>query len=221
MPPSSPSLCDEPLCLPAFEPCVICCRGRGMPLRRLESRPWLPGGYAGRARRGRACLRHGCGPRTPLRDQGWPPASRAAREAAATRWSLGATIVPSSTSPCKRLCVEPGFVSCVSLQVGSTGHRATMRLRRRARSRLLGRHAARRARGRESERLPGQRTPASCRDQACGQPSRRALMRAPPAWVLSRDALWLGAGMRSAAAGASGFFPNTWRAAQLRRNLKP
>jgi hypothetical protein len=38
---------------------------------------------------------------------------------------------------------------------------------------------------------------------------------------MSRGALWLGAGMRSAAAGASGFFPNTWRAAQIRRSLKP
>jgi hypothetical protein len=46
-------------------------------------------------------------------------------------------------------------------------------------------------------------------------------MRAPLTWVLSSDALWLGAGMHNAVVGASGFFPNTWRAAQLRRNLKP
>jgi hypothetical protein len=39
MPPSLPSLCDEPLCSPVFEPCVICCRGRGVPPRRLELRP--------------------------------------------------------------------------------------------------------------------------------------------------------------------------------------
>jgi hypothetical protein len=45
-------------------------------------------------------------------------------------------------------------------------------------------------------------------------------MLAPPAWALSRDALWLGTGMRSTAAGVSGFFPNTWQATQLRRNLK-
>jgi hypothetical protein len=37
---------------------------------------------------------------------------------------------------------------------------------------------------------------------------------------LSRDVLLLGAGMRSATAGASGFFPNTWRAAQLTLNPK-
>jgi hypothetical protein len=146
MPPSLPSLCDEPLCSPVFEPCVICCRGRGVPPRRLELRPWLLGGYPGRARRGRTCLRHGCGPRTPPHAQGLPPASRAAWEATAIRWSLGATIVSGLPSPCKRLCVEPGFVPCVSLQVGSAGRRAMMRRRHRARSLLPGRRAARRVR---------------------------------------------------------------------------
>jgi hypothetical protein len=29
----------------------------------------------------------------------------------------------------------------------------------------------------------------------------------PPAWVLSRDALWPGAGMRDVAAGSVGLFP--------------
>jgi hypothetical protein len=164
--PSLPSPCDEPFCSSAFEPCVFCCRGRSAPPRRLESRPWLPGGSAGRARRGRACLRHGCGPRTPPRAQGWPLASRAPRETAATRWSLGAIIDPGSPSPCIHMCVEPGFDPRVFLQVESAGRRAAMRRWRRARSRLPGRRAARRARGRGIERLSGRCTPAPCRGQA-------------------------------------------------------
>jgi hypothetical protein len=96
MPPSSLSPCDEPLCSPAIVACVFCCRGCGAPPRRLESHPCFPGGCAGRAWRGRACLRHGCGPCTPPRAQGWPLASRAAWEAAATRWSLRVSIVPGS-----------------------------------------------------------------------------------------------------------------------------
>jgi hypothetical protein len=181
MTPSSLSSCDEPLCSPAIVPCVFCCRGCGEPPRRLESHPWFPGGCTGRAWRGRACLRHGCGPRTPPRAQGWPLASRAAREAAATRWSLGASVVPGSP-----------LTSKTTVRAGRALSRGEFcRLMRRtprpvapaasAPSPVTGwmRHALC-ARTRACLQS-GRRTPASCRDQACGEPSRRALLCTPPA----------------------------------------
>jgi hypothetical protein len=189
MPPSSPSPCDEPLCSPAIVSCVFCCRGCGAPPRRLESCPWFPGGCAGRAWRSRACLRHGCGPRTPPRAQGWPLASRAAREATATRWSLGASVVLGSLSTSKanvkvgralsraRFCRLMRKMPCSVAPAASAPSLVT----RWTRHALCARTRARLQAGR--------RTPAPCRDQACGQPSRRALMRTPPSWEMSRGAL--------------------------------
>jgi hypothetical protein len=42
----------------------------GVPPRRLEPHPWLPGGCVRQTWRGRACLRNGSGPRMPSRAQG-------------------------------------------------------------------------------------------------------------------------------------------------------
>jgi hypothetical protein len=94
----------------------------------------------------------------------WPSASRAAWEAAATRWRLGAIFDSGSPLPRRHMCVEPGFDPRVFLQVESAGRQTAMRRRRWARSRLQGRRAARRARGRGSERLSGRCTPAPCHD---------------------------------------------------------
>jgi hypothetical protein len=84
MPPGPLSPCEDHLRSPAFEP-RLSSRERRAPPRRPVTCPWLPGGCAGRARRGRACYKHGCGQRTPRVLHARPPASRAARDAAATR----------------------------------------------------------------------------------------------------------------------------------------
>jgi hypothetical protein len=58
-------LCE---CRPSCRECF--CMERGASPCHLEPRPWLPGGCTGRTWPVHACLRHGCGPRTPLRAQG-------------------------------------------------------------------------------------------------------------------------------------------------------
>jgi hypothetical protein len=84
MPLGPPSPCEDHLRSPAFEPSMLCRECRALP-HRLMLRPWLPGGCAERARRGRACYTHGCGQRTPRELHARPPAIRAAWDAAAAR----------------------------------------------------------------------------------------------------------------------------------------
>jgi hypothetical protein len=200
---------------------VFSCRGHGAPPRRLESCPWLPGGCAERTWRGRTCLRHGCGPRTPPRAQGMAVGqpSRMGGRCDALE-SLG-VYHPGSPS----LCKSSVSASWASSRAGfCRWTRRTPRLVVPAVSvscRLPGRCATRHARGRERACRPGRRTPVPCRGQTCGRPSRRDAMRAPPAWVLSATRFGRALACATSPRGASGFSLNTWRATQKREGLKP
>jgi hypothetical protein len=143
--------------MPAVEPGVFF-RECGAPPLRLELDIWLPGGCAELAWRGRACLRHGCGQRTPPHALGL--AAGQSRCTCGRPRRAGAPAQPMSLSS-PSLCGE--VAGC---------ERRVLHWQRRARPRLEGGCAARRAQGRVQPCVPGQHTPALCRGPAFGRPSR-------------------------------------------------
>jgi hypothetical protein len=170
-----------------------CCRGHGAPSHRLESRPCLPGGCTGRTWRGHAYLRHGYGPHTPPRAQGMAvgqPSHTGGRSDAIESLGVyrsGLAIAVQYVCECRM-----GFVPSRVLQVDAQD--AVPR-----RTGSVGLVPGYQVDAPRAVREAVRRTPASCRGQTCGRPSHRVAMRAPPSWVLSRDALWSDAGMRDVA----------------------
>jgi hypothetical protein len=106
------------LCVCRSSSIVCLCRERSAPLRRLKPHPWLPGGCAGRMWRGRVCLWHGCGPRTPPRAQGLAAGQLSCtggrRDALEPQGDLRPELAVAAQDAC--VC-EPGFVPSMFLQV--------------------------------------------------------------------------------------------------------
>jgi hypothetical protein len=103
----------------------ISCRGRCAPPRRPEPRPWLPGGCAGRSGRGRACLRHGCGPCTPPRAwglaNGHPGCSGGRRDALELRGNPHPELAVAAQLGCCELAgIDPSMLLQVPSQDAAT-----------------------------------------------------------------------------------------------------
>jgi hypothetical protein len=113
--------------------------------------------------------------RRPTELHGWPP--RRAR-------ASGRPSPRARRRRTRRLCVRARLRPEHVLASDSIGRRASLHRQHRARPRLPGGGAARRARGRVRECMPGRRTPAPCSGLTFGRPRRRVALRAPPTWVL-------------------------------------
>jgi hypothetical protein len=147
MPPSPPPSCEDHVCAPAVEPGNFL-QGRCAPPRRPEPHPWLPSGYARRSGRGRACLRHGCGTRTPPRAWGLASGQPGCTGGRRDVLELRGNPHPELAVAVQLGCCELARLRAARATAGTvTGRRASPRRQQRVHPRLPGGSAVRRPRG--------------------------------------------------------------------------